>query len=240
MRSKKCFIVFIFVFAVFSVIGVSFSAYIIHGNNVDEIVQIKPNDISVINEKQNFLTYAGNKGIETYDNDIVNDTFSVYFQLNQKKYHDNTNNISIKSGLGIELSFTSSTLFNHVKDDVKNEFINLSYGENYNLSMQYGENYLAGGNSCLVFDSESLTCFAHISFSSDSSGGDFYIQRIAEDNGFANRYSTVVGGQEMDFIWSFNLNFNFEIIDKSVGYSKEFDINSFGNVSVELIFEDYR
>ena len=79
MRSKKCFIVFIFVFAVFSVIGVSFSAYIIHGNNVDGIVKIKPNDISVINEKQNFLTYAGNKGIETYDNDIVTYYFSKRF-----------------------------------------------------------------------------------------------------------------------------------------------------------------
>ena len=167
-------------------------------------------------------------------------TFSVIFQINQKKYHENTNNISINSGLGIKLTFTSSSLFNHVKEDVKNDFISLGYGSDYSLTMKYGEKYLSGGNNCLEFDSENLTCYSHISFSSDSAGGDFYIQRIAEDNDFDNRYSTVVGGVEMDFVWNFNLNFNFEIIDKSIGYSKEFNVSTFGNVNVELIFEDYR
>ncbi len=240
MKNKKIFIVFSFIFAVLSVIGIGFSAYIFNNGGKDKIVEINPDDITISSEEQNFLTYYGNKSIGTYDSDIVNDTFSVIFQINQKKYHENTNNISINSGLGIKLTFTSSSLFNHVKEDVKNDFISLSYGSDYSLTMKYGEKYLSGGNNCLEFDSENLTCYSHISFSSDSAGGDFYIQRIAEDNDFDNRYSTVVGGVEIDFVWNFNLNFNFEIIDKSIGYSKEFNVSTFGNVNVELIFEDYR
>ncbi len=239
MKNKKIFIVFSFIFAVLSVIGIGFSAYIFDGDK-DKIVEINPDDITISSEGQNFLTYYGNKSIGTYDSDIVNDTFSIIFQINQKKYHENTNNISINSGLGVKLTFTSSSLFNHVKENVKNDFISLSYGSDYSLTMKYGEKYSSGGNNCLEFDSDNLTCYSHISFSSDSAGGDFYIQRIAEDNDFDNRYSTVVGGVEMDFAWNFNLNFNFEIIDKSIGYSKEYNVLTFGNVNVELIFEDYR
>ena len=237
---RKVLISSVFSFILIASLSAGFSAYLVTDSPKGE-VSVNPNDIVVKEENQTFLSYESvSRKIFTYDNDIVSDIFSLTFSFNQKEYNttSNTLGISTNSGVGAQIKFHSNELYEHVRDNVGNSFINFTYG-NYLLKMDKDKTYKSDGQHCLYFENSSSTCFFHISTSSDHTDSDFYIQKIAEDNNLTN--STIFsGGQARDNIWNFNMNFNFYIVDDTTGYSRNFNKSSFSKVEITLLFEDYR
>lgn len=237
---RKVLISSVFSFILIATIGVAFSTYILT-NDTKEQVSVDPNDINVKQENQTFLSYKEvSRKIFTYDDDIVSDIFSISFNFNQKEYNTTSNilGISTKSGIGAKIKFDSTSLYEHVKNNVKNSFVTLSH-ENYSLEMENNKIYTSDEQNCLYFENESKTCFFHISVAKENANSNFYVQKIAEDNNLLNN-SNISGGKPLDNVWSFNINFNFNIIDDEAGYSISFNKTSFSNVTITLFFEDYR
>lgn len=244
MRKIKRKILISSVFSIFLMasVVVAFSAYVIT-NDIKEEVTINPTDIEVKEENQTFLSYKSvSRKIYTYDGDIVSDVFSISFDFNQNEYLTTSNSlgISTNSGIGARIKFSSNELYKHVRDNVGNSFINISHN-NYLIGMEKNKVYMSDGQYCLYFENSSSTCFFHIPMSSDKAnqGSNFYVQKIAEDNNLTNG-TIYSGGVVKDNIWQFDINFNFYIIDDSVGYSTTFNKTSFSNVDITLLFEDYR
>lgn len=237
---RKVLLSSVFSFILIASLSAGFSAYLVTNSPKGEI-SVNPNDIVVKEENQTFLSYESvSRKIFTYDDDIVSDIFSISFNFNQKEYNTTSNilGISTNSGIGAKIKFDSNNLYEHVKNNVKNSFVTLSY-ENYSLEMENNKVYTSDGQNCLYFENESKTCFFHISVAKENANSNFYVQKIAEDNKLLND-SSISDGKPVDNVWSFNINFNFNIIDDKVGYSISFDKTSFANVSITLFFEDYR
>ena len=232
MRKKKLIISTAFLIGLLATVGGAFSAYILT-NDINEKVMVDSNDINVVEKKQNFLKYTGiAKNILLYDTDIVSDVFSIGFSINQTEFVKD-NRLASNSGIKLEIVFGSLSLFDHVKNDVKNEFIDVTYGIDYKLAMEYGKVYTSDGQNCLEFNNDNNKCTFRIPFTSEKSGGsDFYLYKIAIDN-------SLTSNMPVNFEWSFNINLNFNIVDDFYGYSQLFNSSTFGNVSISLIFEEF-
>lgn len=217
---------------------IGIASYFVNSYNLPENITVNPGNIEVTEQSKSFLSYSKiSKSIYTYDNDIVDDRFSIEFSFNQNEYLKSSY-IGINSGLGAQIKFNSSSLYNHIKDNVGVNFINFSYKQ-YELKMNEGTVYSANNQNCISFDDSTNTCAFHIAMSTEKSTNNFYLQKIAADNNLLNG-QTVVGGQIVDNVRTFNMNFNFNVVDDSIGYSSTYDTTQFSSVKIALLFENYR
>ena len=237
MIKRKLILSCSFILATLCSTCIGLATYFVISYNMPENVTVNPGNITVSEQSKSFLSYAGvSKSIYTYDNDIIDDKFSINFSFNQNVYL-NSSEIGINSGLGAKIKFKSSSLFNHVKNNVGFNFINFTYNQ-YELKMNNDTDYSANNQNCIIFD-EDNTCTFHIAMSNEKSTNGFYLQKIAADNNLL-RGQTVVGGEIVDNIWNFNMNFNFNIVDNNIGYSSLYDKTQFSSVEITLLFENYR
>ena len=240
MRKRKLAITIVFFVGVIATVASAFSVYVLDPDSSKQI-NVDSNDIDVIERKQTFLSYVGiGKNISVYDNDIVSDVFSMKLEINQKEFNSKPT-VPANSGLKLEINFDSKELFDYVKNDVKNEFVTLSYKDKDALIMEHDKNYTSDGQNCLEFDNETKRCTFRIPFTSEkSNGSDFYIFKIATDNSLtASQVIDPSSGLAIDNKWIFDINLNFKIVDDFYGYSMLFDKNTFGSVDISLIYEDF-
>lgn len=241
MKKKKIIIMASFLIGLVATIGGAFSAYILT-NDVTANVIVESKDINVKENTQKFLSYLGiSKKLSMYDGEIVEDVFSLNMQINQNEFNLN-NSLAASSVLKLETYFESKNLFDYIKNDVKNEFVYLTYNDNYKLTMANNTTYMLNEEPCLEFSDSSQKCIFRIPFTSDMSNvNDFCIYKIASDNGLtSNKVIDPSTGLAIDNKWLFGINFNFKIVDDYYGYALNFNPNNFGTVSISMIFEDFK
>ncbi len=248
MRKKKILITSIFALGVLTTIGGAFAAYVIADDELEKFeISVDPGQINVNPQKATFCTYEGvSQNIGANGVDICDDIFSIKFKLNQQEYKKDSRN-STRSGIRVVATFSSQNLFDHVKDNVKNEFINVSCfskdgTKKYELKMEDGKAYTSDNQNCLNFDNSGKTCTFHIPFEqSYTNNTNFYIQYFGVQDDELAKEDFVVGTPPVKVAnkWLFYINFNFNIVDEYLGYSQDFNTSNFGSVNLKIALERF-
>ena len=248
MRKKKILITSIFALGVLTTIGGAFAAYVIADDGLEKIeISVDPGQINVNPQKATFCTYEGiSQNIGTNGTDICDDIFSIKFNLNQQEYSNDRGN-STRSGIRVVATFSSQNLFDHVGDNVKNEFINVSCfskdgTKKYELKMEDDKDYETDNQDCLNFDDSSKICTFHIPFEEKyTNNTNFYIQYFGvEDEELAEEtFDEGTPPHKVANEWLFYINFNFNIVDEYWGYSQDYNTSNFGSVNLKIALERY-
>lgn len=216
-------------------IGSAYGVYVLTNEQEEKLVNVDPENITISERTQNFISYSRvTKNITSYDNDIIDDTFSMSLSFNQGNYNRlgmQSSDLALYSGIGIEVFFSSSSLYQYVRDNISYSFIDFSYNNEVALKMEHDGYKLKDGASNYAFIDTNKSCYFSVPFDRGNcaTANTFYLQKIAENKSLA------MGGGT----WNFLLNLNFDLVNGSVGYSRNFNKTSFGNVSVRLVFEMY-
>lgn len=216
-------------------IGSAYGVYVLANEQEEKLVNVDPENITISERTQNFISYNSvSQNIISYDNDILDDTFSISLSFNQGNYNRlgmQSSEIALNSGIGIEVFFSSSSLYQYVRDNIAYSFVDFSYNNQVALKMEHDGYNLKDGVSNYTFVDTNKSCYFSVPFDYENcaSSNTFYLQKIAEDQNLAS------GSRARNFL----LNLNFDLVDESVGYSRNFNKTIFGNVSVRLVFEMY-
>ena len=226
MKKKKITLILYLLFASLSISGVSFGAYIVDDNNqINVEVATIPNKITVINKDFSFLTYKGiSQHLTTYENDILESTFSLSFNFDQYTFINN--NPYAYGGLEILINFGNNNLYTYLKNDVKNEFVQFRFND-YKLipsSLDY-----TNGKLCVDYSAEN-EMISRIPFLREYNN-NFYLQKIVQDN--SSEIAQTAGN------WNFNIDFCFNLVDENLGYSTEFNLQNLGAINISLFSVRY-
>lgn len=235
MKKRKLVLTTVFALGVLVTIGTAFSAFLIENELKPFSLNVDPSEIKVDDRTQNFITYVGvSKSLTRYENDIVDDEFSLTLSFNQVNY--NSSRVNSYGGLKVTTSFSNSLLFNFIKNDVKNEFISIesTYRSNTSsLIMEAQKTYYTNNIPTLRYiDGEGNCSVEFLIPFSRSYNNDLYLQKIAEDFGI----QSVTQGE---LVWTFDLFFHLRVVDDNLGYSTNFNIQNLGSIDIILTYEEF-
>ena len=235
MKRRKMVLTMVFALGLLVTIGTAFSAFVIENELKSFSLNVDPSEIEVEERTQNFISYVGvSKSLIRYENDIVDDEFSLTLSFNQVNY--NSSRVNSYGGLKATVSFTNSSLFDFLQKDVKNELITIEsvYRNNTSsLILEANKNYYTNGIPTLRYVNDGEKYFAEflIPFSR-SYNNDLYLQKIAEDFG-------IQSVSQGELVRTFDLVFNLKIIDENLGYSTSYNIQNLGNINILLTYEEF-
>ena len=217
-------------------------------------INVSTDNFDVISAKQDFeirgINYDNYNGMDVFLSDEI--SFPLIFE--QQKYINGIDrNKTLNGGIQIEVSFkNSANLFNFIVENIGTNFAYIKYGD-YELKAKNNDNfqYIVGDvtlengysyQNCIEFDMNNFVIKYIIPFAPERSfpntnfepyktlvgsnliSKEFYLYKIAEDNGIDTRVTS----------WNFDVYFDF-------GFLEEFNnnlyvpiLNDFKNISIDI------
>ncbi len=221
--------------------GFGYASYLI-SSEINKSLNINPINLEVIDSVQNLITYINKSNLKTSENYIVEDNFSMELKFNNSDYLKALNgsltnkflmDLYNNSGLKVIVTFQNLELFEFVKNNVGNSFIDLSYQNGmdaYRIKIDNSKRYLANNVECFQYKDKQI--IFSISINQNFANSSFYVYKLAEEASLNN----------FDGYWNFFINLNFDIVDEYYGYclNESFaTIEKFGNVNVSIELESY-